>query len=89
VPVKGDAARDRPVARARSTLIRVHITRRRRRRHEQPPPVEQPEVIVGAHSPGVRSRRQLTRREHDLNARLRESIEARRGFPRGPTFWAP
>jgi hypothetical protein len=39
--------------------------------------------IYGAMSAGVRQRRVLERRELDVNDRIRRSIEARRGFPRG------
>jgi hypothetical protein len=65
----------------------VEIRRNRRRRRGQPAAVEQPKPIVGAHSPGVRSRRQLVRRELDVNERIRLSLEARRGVGSGPTLW--
>jgi hypothetical protein len=63
----------------------VEIRRRRSRRHAQPEAVEE-EPIWGARSPGVRSRRQIVPVERDLNMRLRERLEARRGFG-GPTVW--
>jgi hypothetical protein len=53
-------------------------------RRRLPPPAE---GAVGALSPGVRARRSLEPRERDWNDRLRRSLEARRGYSTGATFW--
>jgi hypothetical protein len=42
---------------------------------------------VGAVTPGVRRRRELERRELDVGDRIRRSLEARRGYSTGATFW--
>jgi hypothetical protein len=43
--------------------------------------------VYGAMSAGVRQRRLLVPREFDVSARIRRTVEARRGGSTGPTFW--
>jgi hypothetical protein len=61
---------------------RIDFGRRRRSELSAAEQIHLRSPVYGAMSPGVRRQRVVERPEPDVSARIRASIEARRGYPR-------